>query len=69
MTVDLGHPLGIWGPQKVGGPQKYQAKSLRALRAKYASVKTDKELNSILARCGCLEALTGVDSTKLSARL
>ena len=65
MTVDLGHPLGIWGPQSVGGPQKYQTKSLTALRVKYASVKADQGLKSILKSCGCIEALDG-DSTLLS---
>ena len=67
MTVDLGHPLGVWGPQSVGGPQKYQVKSLRVLRSKYAAVKGDTELNSILASSGCLQALD-VD-IKLPSRL
>ena len=65
MTVDLGHPLGVWGPQSVGGPQKYQAKSLRALRARYASVMADPELKSILESIDCLQALDVDTSSKL----
>ena len=57
MTVDLGHPLGVWGPQSVGLTQKYPAKSLRVLRAKYAALKADQELKSILESSDCLQLL------------
>jgi hypothetical protein len=38
-------------------PQKYHAKSLRALREKYAAVADKRELDALLARTGCLAAL------------
>ena len=38
-------------------PQKYHAKSLAALREKYAAVADDAPLASLLERCGCLEWL------------
>lgn len=38
-------------------PQKYHARSLAALRARYAEVAGDTMLGSLLARTGCLEAL------------
>ncbi|MFI5317723.1 MAG: glutathione S-transferase family protein [Myxococcota bacterium] len=40
-------------------PQKYHAKSLAALRAKYAAVGDRHELDAWLARTGCLAALKG----------
>lgn len=49
-TVDLG---GHSWSQK---PQKYHAKSLNALRAKYAAVGKKSDLDEVLARTGCLEA-------------
>ena len=52
-TVDLdGH---AW-TQK---PQKYHAKSLQALRAKYAAVADKSSLDAVLDRCGCLGAMRG----------
>jgi hypothetical protein len=51
--VDLdGHP---W-TQK---PQKYHAKSLAALRAKYAAVADKAALDPILAETGCLDGVRG----------
>ncbi|GIW44450.1 MAG: glutathione S-transferase [Candidatus Binatia bacterium] len=41
-------------------PQKYHAKSLAMLRAKFASVASNPELRHLLERCGCLSALTAV---------
>jgi glutathione S-transferase len=38
-------------------PQKYHAKSLVALREKYAAVPDKKGLDVVLARTGCLDAL------------
>ncbi len=38
-------------------PQKYHAKSLRALREKFAQVKDDAALERVLARAGCRDAL------------
>jgi len=38
-------------------PQKYHARSLSALRARYAAVSDRTRLDAILARCGCLEPL------------
>jgi len=40
-------------------PQKYHAKSLRALRDKYAAVPEKGALDAILDRAGCLVGLTG----------
>jgi len=40
-------------------PQKYHAKSLQALRAKYAATGTDRALDAVLERAGCLAALRG----------
>jgi hypothetical protein len=40
-------------------PQKYHAKSLQALRAKYAAAKGDATLDAVLERTGCLAALRG----------
>lgn len=52
-TVDLdGHS---W-TQK---PQKYHAKSLQALRAKYAAVADRSALDGVLERAGCLAAMRG----------
>jgi hypothetical protein len=52
-TVDLdGH---AW-TQK---PQKYHAKSLQALRAKYTAVADKSSLDAALDRCGCLGAMRG----------
>ncbi|HEV7733261.1 MAG TPA: glutathione S-transferase family protein [Candidatus Binatia bacterium] len=38
-------------------PQKYHAKSLRALREKYAAVADQRDLAALLERTGCLAAL------------
>jgi len=46
-SVDL--PGGVY----VQPPQKYHARSLTALRAKYEAVKSDPELTAILAAAGC----------------
>ena len=40
-------------------PQKYHAKSLQALRAKYAAVSDTSGLDPILERAGCLYGLRG----------
>ena len=40
-------------------PQKYHAKSLQALRAKYAATGSDGALDALLERSGCLAALRG----------
>lgn len=40
-------------------PQKYHAKSLRALRDKYAATGDRSALDPILERTGCLAALRG----------
>ena len=52
-TVDLA--VGRW-PQK---PQKYHARSLAAIRAKYAEVKDKAALDPILEKSGCLTWLKG----------
>jgi len=52
-TVDLG---GHAWTQK---PQKYHAKSLQALRAKYAAVAEKSALDAVLDRTGCLAAMRG----------
>jgi glutathione S-transferase len=54
MTVDLGDG-NLW-QQTVGGPQKYHAKSLRVLQAKFAAAKS-AGLTTVLDRCGCLAPL------------
>ena len=46
-SVDL--PGGVY----VQPPQKYHARSLAALRAKFKAVKSDPELTAILAAAGC----------------
>ncbi len=38
-------------------PQKYHARSLRALRAKYASIDDRSAIDAVLERAGCLEEL------------
>jgi glutathione S-transferase len=40
-------------------PQKYHAKSLAALREKYAAITERAALDAVLARAGCLEGLRG----------
>ena len=40
-------------------PQKYHAKSLRALRDKYAAVGDKTALDAMLERAGCLAGLRG----------
>ena len=40
-------------------PQKYHAKSLAALRAKYTAIKDKADIDGILAAVGCRDALTG----------
>ena len=64
MRVDLGRPgvSGAWAgtcvwEQSVGGPQRYHAKSLKALRAKFAALSTNSALRDVLSRTGCLDAL------------
>lgn len=54
----------IWW-QTVGGPQKYQAKSLRELQRKYQAVASDAPLADILARTGCLQFLHETPAAKL----
>lgn len=58
-TVDLGPSYGEWW-QTVGGPQKYHAKSLAALRHKYNAAQS-VELDKVLERCGCHSALAVVE--------
>lgn len=52
-SVEL--PSGTW-TQK---PQKYHAKSLAAIRAKYAAVAEKSALDPVLAAAGCLATLRG----------
>jgi len=52
-SVEL--PGGTW-TQK---PQKYQAKSLAALRQKYAALPDKRAIDAILERAGCLKGLRG----------
>ncbi len=40
-------------------PQKYHARSLGALRKKYAQLADRSQLDPLLERTGCLEALRG----------
>jgi hypothetical protein len=40
-------------------PQKYHARSLGMLRAKYAAIADKTALDPILAAAGCLEGLRG----------
>ena len=40
------------------GTQKYHARSLKALRARYAEVPDSAELDDILSRAGCLDLLS-----------
>lgn len=40
-------------------PQKYHARSLAALRARYAALADRDAVDAVLARAGCLEALRG----------
>jgi hypothetical protein len=40
-------------------PQKYHAKSLKALRAKYAALADRRRLDPVLERAGCLAVLRG----------
>jgi glutathione S-transferase len=51
LSVDLA------GRTYVQPPQKYHAKSLAALKAKYAAVAGDAELRAVLAEAGCLDIL------------
>ena len=53
-VVDL--PCGTW-KNVVGGPQKYQYKSLQVLRSKYAKVRNEK-LDKLMAETNCLEVLS-----------
>jgi glutathione S-transferase len=53
LTVELA------GKKWTQKPQKYHAKSLATLRAKYAAVKDKGALDALLARTGCLAALRG----------
>ena len=50
-SVDL--PSGRW-TQK---PQKYHARSLQAIRQRYAAVEDKRALDPVLAAAGCLDAL------------
>jgi len=45
---------GTW----VQKPQKYHARSLRAIREKYVAVSSNKELNQLLEETSCLQHLT-----------
>jgi glutathione S-transferase len=40
-------------------PQKYHAKSLQALRAKYAALRDTRALDAVLERAGCLAGVRG----------
>lgn len=40
-------------------PQKYHARSLKALREKYAALEDTSAIDEVLAKTGCLEALRG----------
>ena len=40
-------------------PQKYHAKSLLAIREKYATAEGKAELDPVLERAGCLSAMQG----------
>jgi hypothetical protein len=51
-SVDL--PGGAY----VQGPQKYHAKSLAALREKFAAAKEDEKLSEILEAAGCAAYLS-----------
>ena len=65
ISVDLGEGYGTW-EQTVAGPQKYHAKSLAVLRAKFArSVGGGggAALRALMDRCGCLPALIGTPAS------
>lgn len=49
--------VGLDGGTWTQKPQKYHAKSLRALRDKYAKVADKKALDAVLERAGCLTGL------------
>lgn len=51
--------VSIDGHQWTQKPQKYHAKSLRALRDKYAAVADKGALDAVLERAGCLAGLRG----------
>ena len=63
MTCEL-TGYGRWGPQKVGGPQKYQRKSLKVIRTKHAAVAGDAGLAAVLERAG-LRGLLATAASKL----
>lgn len=63
LSVDLG--VGQLWQQTVGSPQRYHAKSLKELQRKFQAVFTDKNLVSILQRCGCLQLMLGDGTGKL----
>ncbi len=51
--------VGLDGHTWTQKPQKYHAKSLRALRDKYAAVADKGGLDPVLQRAGCLQGLRG----------
>jgi glutathione S-transferase len=57
-SVDLG---GRTWTQK---PQKYHARSLSALRDKYAALADTSAIDEVLAKTGCLEALRPADASR-----
>jgi len=57
------HKYGTWA-NKVGGPQKYQHKSLQALRKKY-KMYSSKGLDDILKNCKCFDVLNSSSQSKL----
>jgi glutathione S-transferase len=59
-AIDAGEKeftLNLGGAPFSQEAQKYHAKSLRALRQKYAAVRADAVLSDILKQAGCLEPL------------
>ena len=68
---------GTW-KNSVGGPQKYQRKSLNVLRERFREATSSDgpgkgkgkgegpaELRDLMDRAGCLEALVGTGSSKM----
>ncbi|MDP6927491.1 MAG: hypothetical protein QGG84_10440, partial [Rhodospirillales bacterium] len=49
--------INLNGDDYVQGPQKYHARSLRALRERYAAVTDKLSLDPILDNAGCLTYL------------
>ena len=51
--------------QTVGGPQKYHAKSLLVIQAKYKEASKNADLVQIIQRCGCHDVLAGAPPAKM----